>query len=184
MEEAQPKERSLRSALIISKSDPKKAEPGTPIGYWSEEIMQEARRRGAFPVVQISWPEDLALFAAAKAAELTARIANDNLSQDPVVAAIAERVAETAPQVGQLGTPPFLMKLEDYANRCGYSVAFIKRLIPRGLPTLGIHKARRVHVARADRWLEQNLDVLDVTDSADVEDLAKANARKKAGGQK
>jgi hypothetical protein len=76
------------------------------------------------------------------------------------------------------------MKMEEYASRCGYSVSFIKKLVPRGLPTLGFHKARRVHVARADKWMEENLDHLDVTDSTDILDLAKANARKPKTGVK
>lgn len=170
---------NARVEVILHRLLPEGEEPNEIIGHYSERLVQEIKRRGSYPMIRLAWPEDFELLTSARAAQIAARVANDNLAEDPIVSAIAEQVAQKAPQVALVPTPPFLMKLEDYANRCGYSVTFIKRLIPRGLPTLGVHKARRVHVARADKWLEGNLDVLDVTDSEDVSALARANAHKK-----
>lgn len=175
---------SVRVEVILPRLLPDNEEPDASIGLYSERIIQEIKRRGSYPMIRIAWLEDFELLTSARAAQIATRIANDHLAEDPVVSAVAEKVAAMAPQVGQVVTAPFLMRLPDYAERCGYSVAFIKRLIRRGLPTLGPHKARRVHVARADKWMEQNLDVLDVTDSEDVVDLAKANARKPMKGRK
>lgn len=169
---------TVRVEILLSSTVPQEGEAQHIIGYWPEHLRDEIKTRGYYPCVRIMWPEDLEVFASGRGAQIAARVANDNLSADPLIEAIANKMAEAAPQRGQVIAPPFLMKIEDYANRCGYSVAFIKRLIPKGLPTLGIHKARRVHVVRADKWMEENLDRLDVTDSGDVADLAVANAHK------
>ncbi len=69
----------MRAALIISKESPNTVEPGTAIGYWSREIIEEARRRGGFPIVKIMWPEDLELLATKAGAKVATKVANDNL---------------------------------------------------------------------------------------------------------
>ncbi len=156
-----------------------------PIGYWDPEVLAEAKERGALPVILMMWPGDYQRALGAIAGQAAVEAANQNIKADPLVSAIAERVASIMGQVQPTRSAepngPMLMKVSDYARRTGYSTAFIDRLVPKGLPTLGRHKARRVHVAKADRWLEENLDHLDVPATEDLDDLAKANARKKRG---
>lgn len=171
--------------FLIPPALPDIAESGEliPIGYWDPEVLAEAKARGGLPVVMMIWPEDYQRALSAIAAKTAVEVANQNAKADPLVSAIAERVAsimmQSQPSRPEEPNAPLLMKVSDYAKRTGYSTAFIDRLIPKGLPTLGRHKARRVHVAKADRWLEETLDHLDVPITEDLDDLAKANARKK-----
>ena len=171
--------------FLIPQALPDAADSGEPIpiGYWDPEVLAEAKERGAFPVILMMWPGDYQRALGAIASQAAIEVANQSTKADPLVSAIAERVAsimiQSQPSRPDEPNAPLLMKVSDYAQRTGYSTAFIDRLIPKGLPTLGKHKARRVHVERADRWLEENLDHLDVPATEDLEDLAKANARKK-----
>ena len=156
-----------------------------PIGYWDPEVLAEARERGALPVILMMWPGDYQRALGAIAGQAAIEVVNQNTKADPLVSAISERVAsimmQNQPSGPEEPNAPLLMKVSDYAKRAGYSTAFIDRLIPKGLPTLGRHKARRVHVERADRWLEANLDHLDLPATEDLDAIAKANARKKRG---
>lgn len=125
------------------------------------------------------WPDDLELLQSAAAAKMATAVANENAARDPFIEALAARLQPKLPARPEpKGEVVMLMTFRDYGRRTSYSETFIKRLVPRGLPTVGKHKARRVHVARADRWLEDNLDLLDITDSPEIVELAKANARR------
>ena len=181
LQTAENTDKPVRMEIIVSRTFPQNGDPQHIIGYWSEPIRREAEKRGYFPMIKIMWPEDLEVLGSAKAASIAAKVANDNLSKDPLVSALADKVAAALPAPTTKGTEsnaPFLMRIPDYAKRLGYSTAHVSRLIAKGLPTLGRHKGRRVHVARADRWLEENLDHLDLTESEDIGDVAKANALK------
>jgi len=156
------------------------------MGDWPPDIAEEARRRGSWPIIQIMWWEDLQAMSATSAVKAALEVANANAVKDPLVAAIAEKVLAHLPQtkeqpahIGSL----FLRRFDQYAKRLGYSKAFIDRLIRQGLPTLGRHKARRVVVDQADRWITENLDHLNVDESDDIEALATRNA-KMLGGAK
>lgn len=170
--------------FLIPQALPDVADSGEPIpiGYWDPEVLAEAKERGALPVILMMWPGDYQRALGAIAAKAAVEVANQNAKADPFLTAIIEGVAsimrQSQPSRPEEPNGPLLMKVSDYARRTGYSTAFIDRLIAKGLPTLGRHKARRVHVERADRWLEANLDHLDVPATEDLDDLAKANARK------
>lgn len=163
-------------------------EPGAPssMGDWPPDIAEEARRRGAWPVIQIIWTDDLQAMTASKATRVALEVAQAKAVHDPVVTAIAERVIAHLPPASPgpaKADGPFLMRVDDYARRLSYSTGTIDRLIRKGLPILGRHKGRRVVVDKADRWIEDNLDLLNLDDSDDLEVLATKNA-KKLGGAK
>lgn len=72
---------------------------------------------------------------------------------------------------------PLLLRKAEYAERIGYSVRTLDKLIAAGLPTRGQRKLLRVVVAEADEWLLSQ----DAGDAEDVDLLAMRNARKQAG---
>jgi hypothetical protein len=89
-------------------------------------------------------------------------------------------VAQVRGVLGGVGTAtdggPLLMRKGGYAERIGYSVRTLDKLIAAGLPTRGRGKLLRIVVADADEWLlAQAVDDLD-----DVDLLAIRNARKRS----
>jgi hypothetical protein len=72
-------------------------------------------------------------------------------------------------------TAPLLMRKGEYAQRAGYSVRTVDKLIEAGLPTRGAGKLLRIVVSAADDWLLTQ-------DTAEVDELdllAMRNARKR-----
>lgn len=174
------KNNTAKIEFLIPASLPSSAVDKVPIGYWPQEILEEARKRGAWPLVRIMWPEELETFLLGKAEQVAVKVAKRQASSDPLLVALAEGIARQMPPAAasfETGSHEVLVKIEEFARRTGYSVRFVRKLILRGLPTLGTGKARRVHLAKATEWLEQNLDTLELPDDADLDELAVANAR-------
>lgn len=71
-----------------------------------------------------------------------------------------------------------LMRKAEYADRVGYSVRTLDKLIAAGLPTHGHGKLLRIVVNDADEWLLAR----DAGSLEDVDLLAMRNATKRSGG--
>ncbi len=87
-------------------------------------------------------------------------------------------VAQVRDAIGGGGLPadraPLLMRKGEYADRVGYSVRTLDKLIGAGLPTRGYGKLLRIVVPDADEWLLRQ----DAEDLDDVNLLALGNAQK------
>lgn len=151
---------NARVEVILHRLLPDSEEPNDIIGYYSQQLKDEIKRRGYYPMVRIMWAEDFELFAAASAARVASKIANQMISRDPLVTAIAAQTADKTAQVVEDKSVPARdwMTKEEYADHTRFSVRFVTDLLKAGLPHHGSGRTLRIPTIPADTWLCQFLD--------------------------
>lgn len=130
MSDRLPSENTAKIGFLIARGVPEESSAPVPIGYWPEDVLKEARRRGCVPVIRYMWPDEM-----------------EGLFKHLGAKAVASEILSRLPAASPL---PRWAKVEEYARHVKHSRSWVFAQIKKGLP----YRGGRIPVREADEFIK------------------------------